>query len=295
MNFRRICFLALALLLAPLPGRAAVQDFDPVKSATGWASFDRDGSCVFFDPGTRRLLSWGRDTGITQEVYLTRMSLPAEKWVLDPMGNAWVVAGTTLQFVDKTGKLGTSYNLPAEVVDLAWDTRSFLLCYRTKEPYLERRDMKNGSVMWSFGTKPPKGGAFIPALHHVAIREDGLALLSSGDKIDLVVLDITKGTRLDTLTFTLNGQPAPRLNLGDGNRGALAWWMNNNVALMAIPSSQCPPGEYKGLVLAKLDLTKGGLTLIPTPFDDHAALVGILDNSAVLRSPSGGLTFFPIP
>lgn len=283
------------LLLATAPVFALAQDWDPVKSATGWASFDRDGSCVFGDPAARKLRVWSRDSGLTDELDMSRLSGPAEKWVLDPSGNAWVITGTTLQRVERNGKLGPSHSLPAEVADLAWDARSFVLCYRTAEPYLERRDLKGGSVIWTYGVKPSKGGLASRARHHVAVREDGTVLLSSGESFRLEILDIEKGVKTGTVYFTLKGQPAPLLGVGDGDRGALAWWMNTSVALMAVPASQLPAGEFKGLVLARLDLGTRDLVLVPTGADERSALVGILEGSAVLRGPSGGLTFFPIP
>jgi hypothetical protein len=182
------------------------------------------------------------------------------------------------------------------VGDLAWDARSFLLCYRTKEPYLERRDLKTGVLMWAYGTKPAKGGSIPQVRHHVVMKEDGTVLLGSGDSLQLEVLDVNKGTRTETLTFTFNGKPAPALTLGEGERGGMAWWLNRNVALAAVPSSQLPPGgELHGLVLARMDLTSHVVTFIPTGADETAGLVGILEDSAVVRGSAGGLVFVPIP
>jgi len=284
---------AAFVLLAAVP--AFGQDWDPMKSATGWASFDRDGSCVFHDPAARALRVWSSDAGTTEMLPVSRLDASPEKWVLDPAGNAWIVTSTTLQRLEKTGKVGTSHSLPAEVADLAWDARSFVLCYRTKEPYLERRDLKGGAVMWTYGIKPSKGGLAAQVRHRVAIREDGKVLLTSGESLRLDLLDIEKGTRTGTEDFTLKGKPLPLLALADGDRGGLAWWMNRNVALMAVPAYQLPPGEGKGLMLARLDLTTHDLLFLPTGADEKAILVGILDNSAVLRGPAGGLTFVPIP
>lgn len=295
MNLQRGFFLLVALVLVLLPTPAAAQDWDPVKSATGWASFDRDGSCVFLDPAQRKLVNWSREAGVGGEVSLAKMNAPAEKWLLDPSGNAWVVSGATLQLVmTQTGKVGTSYTLPADVADLAWDVRSFVLCFRTREPYLERRDLKTGAVLWTYGTKPAKGTSFPQVLHHVAISEDGKVFLNSGTDFQLLVLDSRSGALTAALPFTLNGQQAPSLALGTGDRGSMAWWLNKNTALLAVPASQLPGTELKGLVLARLDLAKRELVLIPTSADEKAALVGILEDSAVLRLPTGGLGFIPL-
>jgi hypothetical protein len=284
--------LILLLSVGSLP--VAAQGWDPVKDAVGWASFDRDGSCVFHEATSQKLLVWSKETGISDMVDLARLNAKADHWVLDPLGNAWVVAGTSLQKVEKNGKLGTSFTLPTEVADLAWDTRGFLLCFQSREPYLERRDMKTGSVVWTFGPKPPKGSHFPQIRHHVAIQEDGKILLNSGDDLHLIVLEPASGSTLDVIPFKINGQPSPQLNLGEGNRGALAWWLNTNTALAAVPASQLG-GAFQGLVLAKLDLTKREMALIPTGSDEKATLLGIQDDKAVLELPGGGLTFFPIP
>lgn len=296
MRIRRLPLPPPALVLGLLALPAFSQDWDAVKSASGWASFDRDGSCVFLDSGNRRLVVWTRDGGVTDEVDLSKLPAPAEKWVLDPSGNAWVVHGTTLQLVAKTGKLITSHSLPAEVADLAWDARGFVLAYRTEAPLVERRDMKTGSVLWAWGSKPPKGAGPVPVRHHVAIREDGTVLLNSGDSFQLTTLDGTKGAQTATLAFALEGKPAPTLNLGQGDRGALAWWLNRNTALLAVPAAQLPAAlNLQGLVLARLDLDRQALTFLPTGLDEKAALVGILEDAAVLRKTEGGLAFVPIP
>ena len=279
-----------------LGARAAVQDWDPEARATGWASFDRDGSCIFLDKNTRRLLVWSRDTGVSDEINVEQTAGEPERWVMDVYGNVWVATGTTLQLVAKNGKINNNITLPAAVAELAWDAKSFILCYRTREPYLERRDLKNGSLMWSYGTKPAKGSTYLPIRHHVVMTEDGRVLLSSGASFTFLALDLNKGTLLDAIPFTLKGQPAPELNLGEGDRGALAWWMNNNIALAAVPASQLPnAGDLKGLILAKLNLKTRELMLLATNADEKAALIGILDGNAALRKPAGGLAFYPIP
>lgn len=295
MNLRHRFSLLIPTLFVLLSASAAAQDFDPVKSATGWASFDRDGSCVFFDPTQVRLANWTRDNGISGDVSLAKLGAPADKWLLDPSGNAWVVSGTTLVLVSaQTGKLGVSFALPAEVADLAWDVRSFVLCYKTREPYLERRDLKTGALLWSYGTKPAKGAACPQVLHHVAVSENGKIYLNSGTDFKLLVLDANTGAPAGTIPFTVKGEPPPALTLGEGDRGAMAWWLNRNTALMAVKASQLGAG-FKGLVLARLDLATRELTLIPTAADEKATLAGILDDSAVLRIAPAGLGFVPLP
>jgi len=208
------------------------------QSATGWASFDRDGSCVFHNRAGRKLVVWSRDGGSGEEVDLGKLATPPDRWLLDPTGSAWVVCGASLARVAKGGKVGPVFTLPAEVGDLAWDARSFVLCYRTRQAYLERRDLMTGALLWTYGPKPPKGETAPEIRHHVAISEDGKVYLNSGNGFQLQVLDSAKGTLLAVLPFTFKGEPAPAL--GDGDRGALAWWMNNNCALLAVPATQLP-------------------------------------------------------
>ena len=302
----RLRFWLPLLLTALLGGSAGAQPappvdapagsaWDPVKSATGWASFDRDGSCVFFDPVGRRLLVWSRETGVSDLLDLSRLRGQPDKWVLDPAGNAWVVAGTNLQRVDRDGRLGPGFTLPAEVADLAWDARSFLLCFRSREAYLERRDLNTGSLIWAAGPRPAKDEGETADRHHVAIPEDGRILLSTGDGFQLMVLDPAKGDWRETVNFKLKGERPPALVLGGGGRGALAWWLDHNVAVAAIPAAQLPGRGLTGMVLAKMDLGSHELTLLPTDADARSLLVGVLDGSAVLRLPQGGLGFFPIP
>jgi hypothetical protein len=293
----RLLLLASVSVLGILfPCALSAQGWDAARSATGWASFDRDGSCVFHDSASRKLRIWTRDGGEMGDVDLARLSAAPERWVLDPSGNAWVVSGTTLQFVAKNGKLGPSHSLPAEVADLAWDTTGFVLVYRTPAPLVERRDMKGGGLLWTWGTRPPKGTFYPSIRHHVAIREDGTVLVASGETLGLTVLDGAKGTPIATLAFNLDGKPAPALNLGTGNRGPMAWWLDRNTALLAVPASQLPPGgTAQGLLLAKLDLASHNLSLFPTGCDEKATFVGIQEENAVLEKPEGGLVFVPIP
>lgn len=293
MNVRRGIPLALALLVSPC--LAAPQDWDPIKQANGWASFDRDGSCVFRDAAGRRLLVWSRDTGVSAEVDLARLPGPPEKWALDPSGNAWVVCGPALVQVDKGGRIGANVSLPGEVADLAWDATSFFLCYKGTEPYVERRDMKKGALLWAYGTRPAKGASFPASRARLAVAEDGRVYYNSGLDFRLEALDAAKGGKLGTLDFTWKGAAAPALAPGTTDRGQLAWWLNNNTAFLGVPASQLPSSEFQGLVLAKLDLGTKVLTFLPSGLDERSVLVGLQDASAVLRGPEGGLTFLTLP
>ena len=286
--------IPVALLLCWSSLSAAQAEWNAIQSATGWASFDRDGSCNFYEPVSRKLINWSREGGVLGQLDLSKASTAPEMWVVDSGGNAWCITGTTLQHYDKTGHAGSSSTLPAAVGDLSWDTRSFVLCYRSQELYLEKRELKTGSILWSYGVKPPKGEAFGQVLHHVVIQEDGQILVASGNSLDLLAIDGAKGKLVNRTSFSNAGVETPVLALSQQNRGALQWWLGTSFALAAVPASQAPSLKLEGLLLVKEDLAKHTATYLATGLSEDHALVGILENTIVFRSPAGGLAFITL-
>ena len=205
--------LLLVLMGSLTATPAPAQSWDPVQKATGWSRVDSDGSCTFFDPSTQTLQTWSRDGGVSAVLGISKAGITPERWVLDSQGNAWLVAGTTLQQVEKNGKPGKKDSLPLEIGDLAWDAKGFLLCYRSREPYLEKRDYKTGQVIWSYGTKPAKGEATPKILHRIAVSEEGNVLLASGSAFSFLQVDGQKGKALGQTLFTFNEAAAPSLAL----------------------------------------------------------------------------------
>jgi hypothetical protein len=275
--------------------QAKAQGFDPIQKASGWSRADSDGSCTFFDPGTQALQTWMRDGGITGSLDVSKAGLSPERWVLDSQGNAWLVAGTALQWVDKNGKPGRRETLPMEVGDLAWDAKGFILCYRSREPYLEKRDYKSGSVIWSYGSKPQKGDGAARAVHRIAVSEEGNVLLGSGPSLTFTQIDGQKGKLLGQVVFSHEGNAAPSLALGDADRPALAWWVGHTAGFMGVPGSQVASVKMQGLLLARLDTSKGLLTFHPTGVSENHVLLGVTDSEAILRAPAGGLAFVALP
>ena len=286
--------LTLALVLSAPTLRGAPPEWDPVQSATGWTSYDRDGSSTFYNLATRRLITWSADSGILGGVDLARIEVVPEKWVLDSLSNAWIVAGATLLRVDKTGKPGTSFTLPTTVSDLAWDTTSFVLAYRSHDLYVEKRDLKTGAVLWTYGTRPPREAPVVQNLHHVAIKEDGQVILASGTTFSVVTLDGAKGKLLGTTSFSHDGADLPPLVLGQQDRGNLVWWLGTNVALTTVPAAQVPTLKLEGLLLVKLDFAKHTVTFLPTGLAPGNALVGMLEKTAVFRTPTSGLKYVAV-
>lgn len=286
---------ALFLVLTGSLAQAQPEPWDPVQSARGWSRVDRDGSSTFFDPATQTLQTWMKDGGVMSSLDISKAGFAPEKWVLDSQGNAWLISKTTLLQIDKHGKVGKRETLPSEVGDLGWDAKGFALCYRSRTPYIEKRDYKTGQVIWSFGPKPQKEDTASKALQRIAINEDGQVILASGVSFAVETLDAQKGKSIGQTVFTVGDAPAPTLAFGDADRPSLAWWLGHGTAFMGLPGSQNPAAKIQGLVLARLDLAKGILDFHPTGVTEDHVLTGVTETEAVLQAPKGGLVFVPLP
>jgi len=286
----------LSLLLAlALPAMVLqAQAWDPMKSATGWARFDKDSSCTFYNPVSRKLVTIMRDGSNLNEIDLSRLEGIPEKWVLDPSMNAWVIVSGVAQFVEKNGKLGPSVKLPGEVADVAWDPKGFLLSYRSTEPYVEKLDYKNGSNIWKYGTKPKKGEPAATVLHRILVNDENHVALATGNTLHLNLIDGNKGKLLGQAVFTLNDQNPPAIDLGGRDRGPMVWWLNKGTAITAIAASQAPGLKETGLVLVRQDFTSSTLTVVPTGLSEDHLLVGAVENDAILIAPKGGLVTVPL-
>jgi hypothetical protein len=256
---------------------------------------DRDNSCTFFDAASQTLQTWMKDGGIIGSLDISKAGITPERWVLDSLGNAWIVSKTTLQLVEKTGKPGRRETLPMEVGDLAWDTKGFFLCYRGREPYLEKRDYKTGQVTWSYGSKPQKADTSSKIQNRIAVSEEGHVLMASGASFGLLRVDGMKGKPLGQAVFTLNETATPDMAPGEGDRPALTWWLGHNTGFMGVPGSQVAMAKMAGLLLARLDLSKGSLTFLPTGVTEDHILIGVTETEAILQAPTGGLVFLPLP
>jgi hypothetical protein len=273
------------------PGSA--QPWDAAGQATSWAKQDKDDSFTFFEPRTRFLHTWLRDGGVMNSISLAKLEAEPVRWVVDPRNNAWVAYGTTLALLDRTGRTITSVKLPAEVGDLCWDAKGFVISYRTAEPYLEKRDFKNADVLWSFGAKPPKREGPAPANRRPVVADDGgNVLMADGTSLNLSILDGASGRKVAETTLTLNGAPVPALEGAAVEREPLALWPGKGIVFAVVKAAQVPAalrGTATGLVLARLDLPHAQLEFQPTGLDEGHTLVGILDSDAVFVNPKGGL------
>jgi hypothetical protein len=269
------------------------QSWDAATQARSWAKQDKDDSFTFFDPATRMLHTWMRDGGVMGSVPTGKSDEAPERWVMDPRNNAWVARGTTITQIDRTGHVILNLKVPAEVGDVCWDAKGFVLSFKAPEPYLEKRDFK-GALLWSFGAKPSKGDGPAPQNRRPVVLDDsGNVLMADGNALNLAILDGNSGRKLGETSLLLGlGQPAPALEGYVVDRGPLAIWPGKGVVFAAVRAVQIPASlraQLQGLALARLDFAQSRLEFLPTGLDESHILVGVLDSDAVFVNPRGGL------
>jgi len=296
-NRRIRLYLLSAILGLSVPALRA-QSWDAATQARSWAKQDKDDSFTFFDASSRMLHTWMRDGGVLGSVPVGKLDELPERWVVDPRNNAWVARGTTVTQIDKTGHVILNLKLPAEVGDVCWDPKGFVLSFKTAEPYLEKRDYK-GALLWSFGAKPSRGDGPAPQNRRPVIQDDsGNVLMADGNALNLAILDGNSGRKLGETSLLLGpGQPAPALEGYVADRGPLAIWPGKGVVFAAVRAAQVPAqlrGTLQGLALARLDVAQSRLEFLPTGLDESHLLVGVLDADAVFVNPRGGLMLVKI-
>lgn len=288
----------LGALLALSGFSLDAQSWDGATQAAGWAHQDKDDSFTFYDQPSGSLRTWSREGGLQRSTPLGKLPGAPEKWAIDPHNNHWVISGLALSHVGPSGKILKTSKLPAEVADVSWDVKGFVLSYRAPEPYVEKRDF-SGSVLWSHGVKPAREEGPAPLnLRPILIDEAGNVLLASGPSLNLLVLEGTTGRKLTEIRPRLaDGSPAPLLEGSVDARGPLVLWPGNEVVFAAVKATQVPlrlREGLQGLVLARLDLKKMRLEFLPTGLDEAHLLVGLLDSDAVFVSPRGGLVLVKV-
>ena len=281
------CLLAVATTLLPAQG------WDAATQAQGWARQDKDDSFTFYDPGAKVLHTWMKDGGELRATPLGRMENPPGKWIIDPRNNAWVVSGPTLTQVEPNGRIGKTLKLPAEVGSVCWDTKGFILSYKTQEPYLEKRRYLDGDIVWTFGAKPSNKEAISTRNLHPLVMDDlDHILMGNGNDLNLSVIGADTGKKEGETSLRLGQDPAPALVGGSVDRGPLCLWSGKNVVFASLNAADLPPatrGTFQGQVLARIDLTTSAVAILPTGLPENHLLVGVLDGSAVFVNPKGGL------
>jgi|GEM_PF-4885546 len=282
--------LALALPAVVLQA----QEWDAVKVAKGWARFDATGATTFFDPSSKQLITWMKDTGVLAKVDLAKVDMVPDRWVVDDE-YVWIMAGTTMKQISKTGQVLRTTTLPAEVADVDFlPPNGIVISYRTLTPFVERRDIKNGSGVWSFGNKPKKGENTSRVMHRILRNDEANLVIISKEEMQATLLDGKKGTPLGQAVFTYNDGAPPRISLGEKDRGAVIWWWGKGIAFSAIPASAFSGLEFKGLVLARLDFAASTVEFLPTGVTEDFSLAGIIEDRAALVAPNGGMVFIPV-
>jgi hypothetical protein len=277
----------------------SAQSWDAAAQARSWAKQDKDDSFTFFDPATRTLRTWTREGGLLGSVSLTKYEETPDRWLLDPRNNAWVASGSAIQLLDKTGRNITTLKLPAEVGDVCWDAKGFVISFRSPEPYLEKRDFKSHALIWSFGAKPTKGDGPAPQDRRPILMDDaGNVLMADGRSLNLAILDGNTGRKVSETNLKLpSGLPVPPLEGLTLDRAPLALWPGKGVVFASVKASQVPAAErgtLQDLVLVRLDLTQATLAFLPTGLDETHILLGVLDSDAVFVNPKGGLLLVKI-
>ncbi len=225
-----------------------------------------------------------------------------ERWVIDSYNRTWMVCDGRLVVLGKEGLVETALALPAPVEDMAVAREGVLILYRTTKPYLEKRDIRTGLVLWTYGDrsrlKEASEQPLLVPLNRMALGMDGTVYLAEGASMAFTVLDPIRGPKEPGQTFfTCQDTILARATLGRVGRGSMLSWAGKDVIFGVFSPSQvksCGAPESKGLLLARFDLAKGLLDWLPTPLAEGHRLVGLLDTEAVFLAPNGGLAYTPI-
>lgn len=292
--------LPIVALAATLP--VAAQSFDAATQAKGWAHQDRDFSFTFFDPTARTLVTWDKGFGVMNTLSLAKLEAEPEMWFMDRYNNAWIISGDMLYFVTKDGKVDRKDKLPALVADVAWEGQTgFAISYRTAQPFIEMRDMKDGSVNWSHGQKPKKGEAPARPLYQICMKaapgQEAQVYVADTPAMTFTVLSGKKGQVMGQSVFSLDNQASPTLTLGSADPGPLCPWIGKDVIFRAVDSTTLPASASKGLnglLLARLDISASTLSFEPTGLTPEYRFIGVVDGQAVFTKPGGGLAFVAV-
>ena len=275
------------------------QPIAPLPSKTA-SDYDAAGAMLYGIPRHQRVQA-GPAKAPPQETSAIGEAMP-ERWVMDSYNRIWMVCEGRLAILDKDGKPESILPLPAAVEDVAVGSDGILLLYRTMKPYLEKRDLKTGAVLWSFGdrnqAKEAAARPLLVPLNHMALGVDGTVYIAEGASMAFTVLDPVKGPKEPGQTFFTCQDALPaRAVLGRVGRGPLLSWPGKEVIFGVFTPSQvksCGAPESQGLLLARFDLAKGTLDWLTTPLAEGHRLVGLLDTEAVFLAPGGGLAYAPI-
>lgn len=290
-------------LLYGLPRQQRPQGAPPATPVAAASDYDAAGALLYGLPRQQRPQGGSAkppSKGATESAPACE-AVP-ERWVLDAYNRIWMACDSRLAVLGKDGTPESTLPLPAPVEDMAIGRDGLFILYRTPKPFLEKRDLKSGAVLWTFGDKAQaKESAAQPllvGLNRMALGTDGSVYVAEGASMAFTVLDPAKGPKEPGQTFfTCNDALPARAVLGRVGRGPLLPWAGREVIFGVFTPSQvksCGAPESKGLLLARFDLAKGTMEWLPTPLAEGHRLIGLLDAEAVFLAPGGGLAYAPI-
>jgi hypothetical protein len=264
------------------------------------SDYDAAGALLYGTPRYQRARTPSAPTAPPEES--AACDAVPERWVVDSYNRVWMTCGTRLAVLGKEGKPDSLLPLPAPVEDMAVGQDGIFLLFRAMKPYVEKRDLKSGAVLWSFGDKnlikEAEDHPLRVPLNRMALGADGSVYLAEGGSLAFTVLDPKKGPREPGQAFFTCQDALPaRATLGRTGRGPVLSWAGRDVLFSAFLPSQvkaCGAPESQGLLLARFDLAKGTLDWLPTILAEGHRLVGLLDGEAVFLAPNGGLAYTPI-
>lgn len=280
--------------LAPKPAAAT-----PPRATS---DYDAAGALLYGTPRRQRLQPATSAPAVKEAPEAAVTEALPERWVIDSYSRTWMVCDGRLVVFSKDGQIENALALPAPVEDMAVGREGILILYRTAKPCLEKRDLRTGAVVWSYGDrdqlKEASAQPLLVPLNRMALGMDGTIYVAEGASLAFTVLDPVKGPKDPGQTFFTCQDAIPgRAALGRVGRGPLLSWAGKDVIFGVFTPSQvksCGAPESKGLVLARFDLLNGALEWLPTPLAEGHRLVGLLDHEAVFLAPGGGLAYAPI-
>lgn len=280
---------------APKPEAAA-------PAAPRVTDYDAAGALLYGIPRHQRNQAAPVKPAATAQAEPAACEAKPERWVIDSYSRTWVVCDGRLVILNKDGQLEAALALSAPVEDLAVGREGILVLYRTPKPCLEKRDLRTGAVVWTYGDraqlKEAEAHPLLVPLNRMALGSDGTIYLAEGGSLAFTVLDPARGPKGPGQTFFTCQEALPgRALLGRLGRGPMVAWAGKDVIFSTFAPSQvksCGAPESKGLLLARFDLTKGVLDWLPTQLPEGHLLVGLLDGEAVFLAPDGGLAYAPI-
>jgi len=149
-------------------------------------------------------------------------------------------------------------------------------------------------VGWSIRNPAMKDETTPTVMYRLAVNEDKTLFLGSKNNLMLDLINVVNGKIKGQIAFSFQGKPAPDLTMGAQERGPLAWWLNKDLAITAVPATQMPSLKRIGLLLAIENLVSTKVEFFPTGLNEQHTFIGVMESDAVFIVPGGGLVFVPV-